>query len=90
MLPVEVTINDNQVGLEAVEIFSVSLALTQPSDAAEVGQRNVAVISIIDDDGKCIILFCHLYYTVWVVQKVVIAVYLSKTAAYALSAKYCS
>ena len=70
VIDVVVQINDDQVGLEAVEMFSVSLALTQSSDAAEVGQPNVAVISIIDDDGKCIIFFC---YTAWVVQKVVVA-----------------
>ena len=53
VIQVPVTINDDQVGLEAVEMFSVSLALTQPSDAVMVATPNVTVVNIIDDDGRC-------------------------------------
>ena len=67
VIDVVVQINDDQVGLEAVEMFSVSLALTQPSDAVEVGQPDVTVVNIIDDDGRCItkstcvcFFFCHI------------------------------
>ena len=53
MIQVPVTINDDQVGLEAVETFSVSLFLTHSSDEVEVALPNVTVINIIDNDGRC-------------------------------------
>ena len=53
VIQVPVTINDDQVGLEAVEMFSVSLALTQPSDAVMVVSPDVTVVNIINDDGRC-------------------------------------
>ena len=47
------TINDDQVGLEAVEMFPVSLALSQPSQAVAVGTPDTTIVNIIDDDGRC-------------------------------------
>ena len=67
VIQVPVAINDDEIGLEAVETLSVSLALTQLSDAVEVGQPNATVVNIPDDDGRCtqyyliklcIFLFC--------------------------------
>ena len=53
VIRVPVTINNDQIGLKAVEMFSVSLALTQPSDAVMVAPPDVTVVNIIDDDGRC-------------------------------------
>ena len=50
------TINDDQVGLEAVEMFSASLSLLRPSDAAVLIFLDVTTVNIIDDDGRCTLL----------------------------------
>ena len=53
VIRVNVTINDDQVGLEAVEMFPVSLELSQPSQAVAVGTPDTTIVNIIDDDGRC-------------------------------------
>ena len=52
VIRVNVTINDDQVGLEAVEMFPVSLELSQPNQAVAVGAPDTTIVNIIDDDGR--------------------------------------
>lgn len=64
MLIAQFAINDDEVGLETNEVYSIQLASATPSFNVNLGGSSI--IEIVDDDGNCVILYVCSYTYVYI------------------------